>query len=73
MLYEVITIDRVADLYPIERSMDRAHGWLDRLRQDFRGKSTAKDYKMNHQNHAARCPGIFNLLRMGWVMRTWTA
>lgn len=65
-------VDRVSDIYPIERSMDRAHGWLDRLRQDFRGKSTAKDYKMDHQNHAARCPGIFNLLRMGWVMRTWS-
>lgn len=65
-------IDRVADIYPIERARDISYRWLNNLREDFRSKSTATTYKLNSQNHAARCPGIFNLLRQGWVMRTYT-
>ncbi len=65
-------VDRVADLYPMEKSKDIPYGWLERTREDFRSKSKDPSWKMHTHNHAARCPGIFNLLRTGWVMRTWS-
>lgn len=65
-------IDRVADIYPIERAQDISYKWLNRLREDFRNVSKQSGYKTFPVNHAARCPGIFNLLRHGWVMRTYT-
>ena len=65
-------VDRVADVYPIEKAKDIEYKWLDRLRSDFRDKSKQRAWKMEANLHAARCPGIFGLLRHGWVMRTWS-
>jgi len=62
----------VAQLFPMERARDVSYSWIDRMRQDFACEARKPDFKMFHQNHAARCPGIFGLVRHGWVMRTWS-
>lgn len=62
----------VAKIYPIELSKDVSFPWVNRLRKDYAEKAKAPLYKMMANNHVAKCPGIFHLLRHGWIMRTWS-
>lgn len=64
--------ENVAQLFPMEMAKNISYGWMDRMRQDYASKAKSQDYKLQRNSHVARCPGIFGLLRHGWVMRTWS-
>lgn len=65
-------IPNVAKVYPMERSKDVSFPWVRRMRDDYSAVAKQPNYKTQSNVHAARCPGIFHLLRHGWIMRTWS-
>lgn len=64
-------IPEVADIAPIIPAHSVKPNWFKLAQDDFITKSKNPDFGMNRFLHTAKCPGIFNLIRYGWVMTTW--
>ncbi len=61
----------VAQFMPLIPAKDLKRNWVENARRDFSEVRKNPDWKNHELSHTARCPGIFSLLRHGWVLRTW--
>ena len=67
----VSLMPEVTQLMPIVRSAEARPKWLRKALDDYKNLRSDPQYVMQPNLHITRCPGIFNLYRSGWVMRTW--
>ena len=63
-------IPEAARLQPIEKA-GAIPAWFDGLKELFQEVKRSPDYDFTEQIHTIRCPGIFGLIRSGWIMKTW--
>jgi len=61
----------IAQLAPILPASKVRPGWMDTAVRDYSEKKKDPAYGMDKLVHVAKCPGIYNLVRHGWVMTTW--
>lgn len=64
-------ISGVERIMPMIPAKDLKHAWVHRAHQELINMRKDPEWGMKKEVHTARCPGIFNLQRHGWVMRTW--
>jgi hypothetical protein len=64
-------IPGVERIMPMIEAKDIRHAWVNRAVAEVKIARQSPEYGMKKQVHTAKCPGIFNLQRHGWVMRTW--
>ena len=64
-------IPEVADIAPIIPARELKPKWFKKSQDDFAKISKRKDFGKHKFTHTAKCPGIFNLLRYGWIMTAW--
>jgi hypothetical protein len=64
-------IPEVTKLAPIIPAYEFKHVWFEKATKDFVEKSKEPGFGTTRFVHTAKCPGIFNLLRYGWIMSTW--
>lgn len=64
-------IPGVARLMPMLEAKDTRHAWVHRAIAEFTADRKKANFGMEKAVYTARCPGIFNLQRHGWIMRTW--
>ena len=62
----VSTIPGVADMFPIKLMSELRPEWANKARAEY--KTLDKSIK---QNHISLCPGIFDLLKLGWYVPMW--
>jgi hypothetical protein len=67
----ISSIEGVEELMPIIPASEYKRPWAARLLEDLKQKRTDPNYGMVRSVHTAKCPGIFNLMRHGWILRTW--
>jgi hypothetical protein len=67
----ISSIEGVEELMPIIPAAEYKRPWTGRLLEDLKQKRAAPDYSTTRSVHTAKCPGIFNLMRHGWILRTW--
>jgi hypothetical protein len=61
----------VERLMPMVEAKTIRHPWVNKAVAEVKADRQNPEYGMKKQVHTAKCPGIFNLQRHGWVMRTW--
>jgi hypothetical protein len=61
----------VAEMMPLTLAKEHRHRWVNRAVEDFSHTRKTPSWEHSKFVHTARCPGIFNLQRHGWIMRTW--
>lgn len=64
-------IPGVERIMPMVEAKDIRHAWVNNAVTEFTMDRKKADFGMKKAVYTARCPGIFNLQRHGWVMRTW--
>lgn len=64
-------IPGVERLMPMVEAKTIKHGWAKNAIAEFVADRKHPEFGMHKKVYTARCPGIFNLQRHGWVMRTW--
>tara|TARA_Y100000310_G_C20460036_1_gene704891 strand:- start:45 stop:806 length:762 start_codon:yes stop_codon:yes gene_type:complete len=58
-------IKGIADLFPIIEAKDYKPNWVKKVREDYVQKKGKADV------HLYRCPGIFEVLNYGYIVRSW--
>ena len=61
----------ITKLAPIVPAHEIKPKWFDKAQEDFVENAKDPDFGKRKFIHTAKCPGIFNLIRYGWVMTTW--
>lgn len=61
----------IAKIAPIIPANKLKPNWFNKATEDFVNKTKDEDWGKNPGKHTAKCPGIFNLIRYGWVLTTW--
>ena len=61
-------VERIMPMIPAK---DLKHPWVHRAQQELSEMRKSPTWGKEKLVHTAKCPGIFNLQRHGWVMRTW--
>lgn len=56
---------------PVVKARDLEHVWVNSARAEYAEKRKHPDFEFTRNLHTAKCPGIFSLMRQGWVVRTW--
>jgi hypothetical protein len=64
-------IPGVERIMPMVEAKDIRHVWVNNAVTEFTTDRKKTDFDTKKAVYTARCPGIFNLQRHGWVMRTW--
>ena len=64
-------LPEVADIQPIIPASQYKPKWWNNAQKEFVSMAKNKDFGKTAFKHTAKCPGIFNLLRHGWIMKTW--
>lgn len=64
-------IGGVDKVMPVVRARDLEHAWVNSVRTAYAEQRKQPDFGMTRSLHTAKCPGIFSLMRHGWVVRTW--
>lgn len=64
-------IPGVERIMPMVEAKNIKHPWVQRAIAEFTADRKKPDFGMHRHVYTSRCPGIFNLRRHGWVMRTW--
>lgn len=64
-------IPGVEIIMPIIEAKEFKHEWLEKAREDFRSQRKNENYKYEKNHHTAKCPGIIDITRTGWVLKTW--
>ena len=64
-------IPGVERIMPMVEAKTIRHPWVNRAVAEVKADRQHPEFGMKRQAHTAKCPGIFNLQRHGWVMRTW--
>lgn len=67
----ICRLEGVEELMPIIPAAEYKHAWTGRVLEDFKKKRANPEYGMKHELTTAKCPGIFNLMRHGWILRSW--
>lgn len=67
----VSLIPEIAHLAPIVPATEARPHWMDNAIRNYVSNRKSPDYLLEHNLHVARCPGIYNMYRQGFVMRTW--
>jgi hypothetical protein len=64
-------IPQVVDIAPILPAYNLKPNWYKKAQDNLAEKIKQENYGKYKLRHIAKCPGIFNLIRYGWVMTTW--
>jgi len=64
-------IPEIADIAPIIPAHQVKPKWFAIAQKEFIDITKDDNFGKNKLVHTAKCPGIFNLIRYGWVMTTW--
>jgi hypothetical protein len=64
-------VEGVDRIMPITSAKDSMPTWVYSAREDFINSRQTHDYRFTKQSHIAKCPGIFSLMRKGWILKTW--
>ena len=64
-------IPEVTKLAPIVPAYTLKPKWFNKMQQEFVDATKNPDFGKRKFVHTAKCPGIFNIIRYGWVMTTW--
>ena len=64
-------IPEVVELAPIIPAHNFKPNWWKLAQDDYVAKSKDPDFGKSRMLHTIKCPGIFNLIRYGWIMTTW--
>lgn len=64
-------IPEIAEIAPIVAANQFKPKWFSTAQKEFADLAKQKDFGTQKLLHTAKCPGIFNLIRYGWVMTTW--
>lgn len=70
LIFEAL-IPGLEEFMPIIPAKDFKHEWLERAKENFKKEKAEEESKFKKFSHTARCPGIINLVRTGWIVRTW--
>ena len=61
----------ITKLSPIIPAHEFKPKWWDKAQQEFVNATKDPNFGKSKFVHTAKCPGIFNLIRYGWIMTTW--
>jgi hypothetical protein len=61
-------ITRLAPIVPAHKFKPQ---WFEKATKEFVNITKQEGYGTEPVRHTAKCPGVFNLIRYGWVMTTW--
>jgi len=64
-------IPEVADLQPIMPASRFRPDWLKAAAEDYLNLKNQEDFGKNSINHVAKCPGILNIIKHGWILCNW--
>jgi hypothetical protein len=64
-------IPSVTKLAPIQPAYNFKPKWFETATKEFVGITKQTNFGTEKLVHTAKCPGIYNLIRYGWVMTTW--
>ena len=64
-------IPEVTKLAPIVPAYTIKQNWFEKATQEFVEQTKKPEYGHHKFMHTAKCPGVFNLMRYGWIMTTW--
>lgn len=64
-------IPGVERIMPMITAKEYKHAWVSRAQQDLAKERKSSEWGMKRLIHTAKCPGIFQLQRNGWIMRSW--
>lgn len=64
-------IKGVAEVAPLIPSRNVKRRWVQNAQVEFQKIRQSPEYGMHPMIHTVRCPGIFKLMRYGWVMNAW--
>lgn len=64
-------IPEITDVAPIIPAHSVKPKWFKAAQDNFIDTAKSPNFGMHKFLHTAKCPGIFNLIRYGWVMTTW--
>jgi hypothetical protein len=68
----ICRIEGVQEMMPIIPAKDLKHPWVLRALNDLAEKRKAVDgVFLEKTAHISKCPGIFTMMRHGWVLRSW--
>ena len=67
----VSLVPGLSDLMPLTKASRKDFKWLENAYKDFSDKKSDFNNSPIQQKHIVRCPGIFNLFKVGWVQRAW--
>lgn len=65
------TIPGVDRIMPMIPARELKHAWVRKAQDSLANLRKDPEWGMHKLVHTARCPGIFKLMRYGWVLRTW--
>ena len=64
-------IPGVERIMPMVEAKTIRHPWVNKAVAELKTDRQHPEFGMHKKVYTAKCPGIFNLQRHGWVMRTW--
>lgn len=64
-------IPGVETLMPIIEAREHRPAWVSRAFESLVAERKAPDYGTERHLHVLRCPGIFSLMRKGYIVRAW--
>lgn len=64
-------VPEITKLAPIMPAHQYKPKWFGKAQEEFVEATKASDFGKKKFVHTAKCPGIFNIIRYGWVMTTW--
>lgn len=64
-------IPEVTQVAPIVHASTYKPDWFIKAQQEFVEATKDQDFGKHKSIHTAKCPGVFNLIRYGWVMTTY--
>jgi len=64
-------IPGVERIMPMVTAKEFKHAWVGRAQQELAQARKQDTWGMKKAIHTAKCPGIFQLQRNGWIMRSW--
>ena len=64
-------LPEVADIQPIIPASEYKPKWWANAQKDFIEQTKHEDFGTQKFTHTVKCPGIFNLIRHGYILKTW--
>jgi hypothetical protein len=67
----VSLVDGLEKIMPITKTTPKDYEWMKKAQEDFKSKKHLFNNPTDSQIHILRCPGIFEVLKTGWVQKAW--